>query len=205
MLLTLRFLTKSGIAALAALFLLAQPENARAQNQVPVTRGVSPLISQYDPNAITALQTGFNAVSGGLPMNLQITRFRVNTVVTGSGFLSEPLTIVTQFGQGGQGGQLGQGGNNGFGGGGGYQNYGQGASGVAGGAAAGIGLASTANLYRQPPGVQINSVYGGLTGLPMGQNNFLSANQRPQGGGINFGGGFGGGVGKPFGNGGYGL
>jgi hypothetical protein len=55
--------------------------------------------------------------------------------------------------------------------------------------------------------VQINSVYGGLTGLPMGQNNFLSANQRPQGGGINLGGGLANGLGNKvfIGNGGYGF
>lgn len=198
---TLRFSPKSGLAVLAALLCLAAPQAARAQMMLPVTRGVSPLITNFDPNAITASENGFNATSGALPTSLQITRFRVNTSVTGSGFLMAPLTIVTQFGQGGKGGQLGQGGDNGFGGGGGYSSYGQGASGVAGGISAGIGLANTANLNRQPPGVQINSVYGGLTGLPLGQNNFLSSNQARQTnvntGGLPFQ--------VPIQNGGYGL
>src|SRR5579871_4770883 len=139
---TLRCLLKSGVVAAAALFFLTHTSSAQA-TPVAVTGGTpTGLFSQYDPNAITALQTGFNAVSGSLGPNQTITRFRVNTNITASGFLMDPLTVVTQFGQGGQGGALGAGGNNGFGGGGGYQSYG-GASGVAGGAATGIGLFST--------------------------------------------------------------
>src|SRR5262245_12095080 len=120
---TLRRSLKVAVILAAAFFLTDAPQ-VQAQ-KLPVTSGTrTGLFSNYDPNAITGLQSGFNAVSGGLPPGQTITRFRVNTNITASGFLSQPLTVVTQFGQGGQGGALGAGGNNGFGGGGGYQSYG---------------------------------------------------------------------------------
>ncbi len=167
---------------------------------------VAPVQQRFDPNAITALNAGQMAASGGLSPRQQSIRFRFIAQVTGSGFLSQPLQVVTQFGSGGQNGTLGSGGA-------GVANVSNnsGASGVAGGAAAGVDLAAQSNLLHQPAGVQINSLFNNPIGLPFG----LSANQNNFGGGINgggagggLGGGLGGGIGGGIGgfqNGGYGY
>jgi hypothetical protein len=202
-----------GLAAVAAA-LLCLPGYAPAQSSLATYRDglvdssytmgflVPPVQQRFDPNAITALQAGQSAASGGLSPRQQSIRFRFIAQVTGSGFLSQPLQVVTQFGSGGQNGTLGSGAA-------GTANLSpnSGASGVAGGAAAGVDLAAQSNLLHQPAGVQINSLFNNPIGLPFG----LNANQNNFGGGINAGGGIGGpgalaggGIGG-FQNGGYGY
>jgi hypothetical protein len=205
----------------AATALLSSPGQAAAQSSLTTYRAglwsanytmgflvVAPIQQQFDPNAINALMAGQNAASGGLSPRQQSIRFRFIAQTTGTGFLSQPLQVVTQFGSGGQNGTLGSG-SNGVA----NLNPNSGASGVAGGAAAGVDLAAQTNLLHQPAGVQINSLFNNPIGLPFG----LNANQNNFGGGINAGGGggFGGGfpgVGFPgvgfgggFQNGGYGY
>jgi hypothetical protein len=212
-----RISVKGGSLAVALAALLWLPGQASAQSSITTycgslsagsytmgfLVGIGAVQQRFDPNAITALNSGQMAASGGLSPRNQSTRFRFISQVTGSGFLSQPLQVVTQFGSGGQNGALG-GGQSGI------ANIGaaSGASGVAGGAAAGVDLAAQTNLLHQPAGVQINALFNNPIGLPFG----LNANQQNAGtGGINAGGGGGlgggglGGFGGGFQNGGYGY
>jgi len=211
-----RIPVKAGCLAVALAALLCIPGQASAQSSLATYRDgladstytmgflVIPTQQRFDPNALPALMAGQAAASGGLSPRQQSIRFRFIAQVTGSGFLSQPLQVVTQFGSGGQNGTLGSGAA-------GIANLSpnSGASGVAGGAAAGVDLAAQANLLHQPAGVQINSLFNNPIGLPFG----LNANQNNFGGGINSGvngigqglGGKGIGFGGGFGNGGYGL